>query len=135
MIDILNRDLANEYKHMHFYLRSSYMVRGLPRLEMREFLAEQAASEMKHVQAFANLILGLGGTPGTAVNDYPTLTEPKQILEYALEMEREVVANYVVRQEQARLLGGVDGAFIDVFLDGQIEDSRTDADEIRMLLG
>ncbi len=135
MIDLLNSDLSNEYKHMHFYLHSSFMIEGLHRAELGEFLREQSESEFQHVQQFAKMIVGLGGIPTTTFKSFPTLTSPLEILRYALSMEREVLENYIVRQKQALELGGVDGAYIDNFFDEQILDSRSDADELKQLIG
>ena len=135
MIDLLNGDLANEYKHMHFYLNAAVRVQGLHRAELREMLFGEAQSEMKHVQEFADLIVGLGGVPTTSVNGFRNnLTNPKEILQYAHDMEMEVVANYIQRQKDAQELGGAEGGWIDVFLDDQIIHSRSDADHMRQML-
>jgi bacterioferritin (cytochrome b1) len=135
MIDNLNSDLMNEYKHMHFYLHSAIVITGLHREELKEFLTEEAQGEMEHVQQFGNLILGLGGVPTTDVAPFPTnLTLPVDILAYALQMEEEVAANYVKRMEAAAFLGGVDGKWIEIFLEDQLMKSRKDVDHLRQLL-
>jgi len=135
MIDLLNGDLANEYKHMHFYLNAAIRVQGLHRAELREMLFSEAKSEMKHVQEFADLIVGLGGIPSTAIKGFRSdLTRPKDILQYAQDMENEVVANYIQRQKDAQELGGVEGRWIDVFLDDQIIHSREDADNMKQMI-
>jgi bacterioferritin len=135
MIDLLNSDLGNEYKHMHFYLHSSIMVTGLHREEIREFLLEEAQGEMMHIQQFGDLILGLGGKPDTDVKEYRNdLTNPRDILEYALNMEEEVTNNYVQRMNNAVLLGGTDGKWIEVFLEDQLMKSRKDCDHLRQLI-
>lgn len=135
MIELLNGDIRNEYMHLHFYLHSAMMVQGLHREELREFLLEEAAGEMKHVQQFGDLIVGLGGLPENTPNIFPTeLTNPVDILTHALGMEDQVVANYVQRMDQATELGGVDGRWIEIFLEDQIMQSRTDADHLRQIL-
>lgn len=135
MIDELNKDLANEYKHWHFYLNAGIRVQGLHREQMRAFLFKEAASEMEHIKVFGDLILGLGGTPNTKVNGFRgDLTNPRAILEYALVMEEEVVSNYVERKKQAQKMGGVNGSRIEIFMDSQIEQSATDADNIRQMI-
>ncbi len=133
-ISLLNSDLSNEYKHMFFYLQSSFLVEGLHREELHEYLAKHAHSEFEHVQEFAKIIVGLGGIPTTHVNEFPNIGDPKSILEYALKMEEEVVANYVQRMDNARQLSGVDGAFVEIFLENQIQDSRMDADHLKMMV-
>jgi hypothetical protein len=52
-------------------------------------------------------------------------------------MEEEVVTNYVRRQKDATLLeenDPVNGGWINVFLDSQIQDSREDADHFKQIL-
>ena len=135
MLDLLNGDLANEYKHFHFYLNAAMRVQGLHREQMRQYLLKEAASEMLHVQQFGDLIVGLGGAPTTSVNGFRNdLRDPREILSYALEMEDEVVANYVSRKKDAQDLGGVHGGVIEIFLDDQIMQSRQDADNIRQMI-
>lgn len=134
-LDLLNNDLANEYKHFHFYLHSAMMVQGLHRAQIRAFLLAEAQSEMLHVQQFGDLILGLGATPSTKVNGFRSdLSKPVDILTFALSMEEEVVANYVARKKQATDIGGVVGTRVEIFLDSQIEQSASDADDIRQML-
>lgn len=135
MIDLLNSDLGNEYKHMHFYLYSAIVINGLHREELREFLMEEAQGEMQHVQQFGDLILGLGGIPSTDVKEFRTdFTFPTDILSYALSMEEEVTKNYVQRMADAALLGGVDGKWIEIFLEDQLMKSRKDVDHLKQLI-
>lgn len=134
LINLLNDDLKNEYKHMNFYLNSSCAVVGLHREEYREHLFDQAKDEMEHVRLFSELIIGLGGVPVTESNVFPKLSCPKEILKYALQMEEEVVANYVQRLEDAKDLGGADGTYVEIFLEDQIMDSRKDADHLKQIL-
>lgn len=135
MLELLNGDLSNELKHMHFYLYHASTVKGLHREEIREFLLEEAGSEMKHVHEFQNLIIGLGGVPTTQINTFKCWTDAHTILKDALAMEEEVVANYTERIEQgAQLLDKTNARWLEVFLEEQIMHSRTDADNIRQML-
>lgn len=134
MVNLLNNDLKNEWKHHCFYLHNAANIVGLHGREYKEWLLKQAGSEMDHVSQFADLIVGFGGQPTKEVNEFPSLTDPRDILSYAAEMESEVVKNYVERIEQAESLGGVDGRWLVIFLEAQIEDSRKDLDEIKQIL-
>ncbi len=141
MIAKLNQDLCNEYRHWHFYMQAMVNVQGLHREEVGEFLKKEATGEMTHVEEFKRLIIGLGGMPTINVAPFAhDLTTPKDILEYALAMEDEVVSNYVYRIDDAIVLqdnGGkdkVDGKYIELFLEEQVLDSRADADHIREML-
>lgn len=135
LMDLLNKDLANEYKHFHFYVNAAMRVQGINRNHLKSWLVAEAKSEMEHILKFGNLITGLGGVPSTKVNGFRSdLTDARQILEYALSMEEEVVANYVERKSQAQKVGGIAGARIEVFIDEQIVASADDADHIRQML-
>jgi ferritin len=141
----LNEDLSRERGHMEFYLLASSTVRGLHREEFAELFADEAKGEMAHVKQFQDLIVGLctkrnldvplstHSTPAQPVS----FRSPEQLVEYALRMEDEVVENYTLRIEEATKLqenGGqdaVDGKYIELFLEKQIEDSRGDADNLR----
>jgi len=137
----LNQDLANEYKHWNFYIQAMTNVQGLHREEIGEFLKKEAAGEMLHIEEFKRVIIGLGGKPTTNAAPFAhDIVTPKEILEYALVMEDEVVWNYVHRIDDAVMLqenGGIDkvhGKYVELFLEDQILDSRNDADHIREML-
>jgi bacterioferritin (cytochrome b1) len=145
MIATLNEDLKNEKKHLLFYLYHSSVVVGPERLELKEFLTEQAKSELGHVQEFSDLIIGLGGMPTIEpANPFVYFFSDidfdkklnKSILESALQMEQEVVQNYAIRIEQAQAMDGKaeDKKYIEIFLEDQLKDSRKDVDNIRQLL-
>lgn len=135
LIKLLERDLQNEYMHMIFYLHHASTVVGLHRHEIGELLFESAQSEMNHVLEFSKLLVGLNVYSSFKnILYFPHLSNPKDILAYAHEMETEVVANYVERKKQAEELGGVDGTYIALFLEDQIVHSREDADELKEMI-
>lgn len=134
LLNKLNNDLKNEWKHHCFYLHNASTVSGLHSLEYKEFLIDQAKGELDHVLEFSNLIIGLGGVPTKEINSFPTLEDPVEIIKYAIDMEKEVVENYTNRIEEAESLGGADGRWIVIFLESQIEDSRKDLDEMRKII-
>ncbi len=138
MIELLNEDLKNEYKHHHFYLHASFVLRGLDRLHFGPWLRKQAEEELNHVAEFANKISALGTLPTTESNPFPNnLTKAQDILNFAISMEKEVVANYHLRLKQASHLYESTGKYYDLVLlyEDQIEDSQRDIDEmIKMVL-
>lgn len=134
MIELLNSDLKNEWMHMSFYLHHASRVVGLYCHEYKEFFLKEAASEMNHVNEFSDVIVGLGGVPTTEINSFPKITDAYQIIEHALKMEENVVENYVNRIKDAEKLGGVDGKWLEIFLEKQIEHSRVDVDHFRQIL-
>ena len=143
LIEKLNDDLKNEWRHLRFYLYHASAVTGLHAHELKEFLLEQAASEMRHVQQFSDMIFGLGGEPTTECADFPKLTNAHDILQYAADMELEVVRNYVDRiitishEPTVVSMSGVwqgDKKWLEIFLEEQIKDSREDLDHLRRML-
>ena len=134
LIDLLNADLKNEWMHLRFYLHHASMATGLHAHEYKEMLLEHASSEMKHVTEFSDLIIGLGGLPTVDSNDFPIYSSPKEIIEYAVYMESLVVSNYAQRIKDAQILGGVDGQWLEIFLEKQLEHSRVDVDHFKQIL-
>jgi bacterioferritin (cytochrome b1) len=135
----LNNDLKNEWKHFKFYLYHASAITGLHAHEYKEFLLEQAASEMKHVSQFSDMLVGLGTVPTTDSNEFPLMANARAILEYALDMEVEVVENYTKRIAQLDEIRNspetsAHKKWIEIFLEKQIEDSRQDLDHIRQIL-
>lgn len=135
LVDHLNGDLANEYKHWHYYMNAAVRVQGLHRPEIREFMLKQAESEMQHILQFADLIVGLGGVPVALPSPFVTnVATPQEVLTGALDIEQEVLTNYLNRMEEAEELGGVDGRRVVIFLEDQMDDTSRDVDEIKQLL-
>jgi bacterioferritin (cytochrome b1) len=140
IVTLLNEDLKNEWKHMQFYLHHASAITGLHAHEYKEFLLEQAASEMKHVQQFSDLLFGLGILPTTEINEFPKLTRVAGILGAAAAMEEDVVKNYVQRIAQLSTVvfqspaEAVDVKWIEIFLEDQIKDSREDLDHLMRIL-
>lgn len=134
IIQLLNDDLRNEWKHLRFYLYHASAVTGLHSAEYKELFLKEAASEMQHVTQFSDLIIGLGGKATFESNDFGRFTNPKEIMEYAVMMEEQVVKNYVQRMKDATKLGGVDGTWLEIFLEGQIQASREDVDHFKQIV-
>ena len=134
LVERINQDLKNEWKHHCFYLHNASNIVGLHAKEYKEWLLEQAASEMQHIVQFSDLITGLGGSPVKAPNDFPSLSDPREILEYAAKMEEEVINNYYQRIADAEKINDLNSYWVVIFLEKQMEDSRKDLDEIRQML-
>lgn len=134
MVGLLNDDLRNEYKHMHFYLHAAAVVEGVERFWLSKLLREHAESELEHCLQFSTKIRSYGGYPiqGWQAKCCDTVETARDILRYALCMEQEVVDNYKVRRQQAEELG--DTALV-LFIEEQIEDSQHDVDELKIAVG
>lgn len=134
MLGILNEDLKNEWKHLRFYLYHASAVTGPLAEEYKEMFLKEASGEASHVTEFSDLIVGLGGVATQESNSFDLFSDPFDIISYALKMEEEVVANYVQRMKDAGSLGGVDGQWIEIFMENQIQKSRQDVDQYRQIL-
>jgi endonuclease III-like uncharacterized protein len=85
------------------------------------------------------MLFGLGTIPTTDNYAFPLLNDARAILEYACDMEAEVVQNYTQRIAQLDEIKNTpetaaNKKWIEIFLEKQIEDSRQDLDHIRQIL-
>lgn len=133
LIEALNSDLKNELKHWNFYMQSYALIRGMHRNHLRSFLQDAAKEEQTHIQEFADLIVGLGGKPSFEFVSVNRESDADTIIGTAILFEEEVVNNYVERMAMAEELGGADGRWVTVFLEDQLEASRKDLDNLRMM--
>lgn len=135
LVEMLLEDLQNEYRHMMFYLRASVEIAGLHREELREFLLKEAQEELGHVEEFSRTIKYLGGSPDiTVAFEYPKLTDPVQILQEVVRMEREVARNYALRLRTTHEMETAEVAAVHVFYEDQIKNSQTTAWEVEQML-
>jgi bacterioferritin (cytochrome b1) len=135
LIALLQQDLKNERKHLAAYTQFGVQLRGLHREELREFCQTQAADELLHVTQFSELIVHLGGVPGTEVNDYPSdLTCPVAIVKAIVEMEDEVADAYAERLRQTHEMENSATAYCHVFYEEQIADSWKTAREVEQMI-
>ena len=135
IIELLERDLHNEWKHMHFYLYHASAITGLHAEEYKEVFLKEAASEMQHVTEFSDVIWGLGGNPGADAYSFPKFTDVREALQYAHAMESEVVKNYAERLQQvADMTLEPESTWLTVFLEDQLAHSRADVDRFKRLL-
>lgn len=137
---LMNEDLKREYQHMLFYLHSSALVTGLHRHELSEFLFDEAQGELKHVREFTDQILAHGGTPLLPnqevldrVPNYVT-GDPKSILSFVLQMEKEVVNIFSERLKETEQWPGSFGQILHIFYEDQIMDSHKTVHEVQMML-
>ena len=139
-VNLMLQDLKNEKKHMMFYLTASATVSGLHREEHREYFKKEAANEMQHVSEFHDALLGLdvdlvAATDLEFVPDFLASYDLKELLEFALNMEKEVVANDAHRiSVDVNLLQSPDKEWMEIFYEDQLGKSREDVDNLKMIL-
>jgi bacterioferritin len=105
LIDALNKDLAGEYQAIIMYVTYAAAVTGPHRPMLKQFFAAEVPEELAHAQFLADKIASLGGSPTTTPRPVRETTEPKQMLENVLAAERQAMADYKHRAEQAAAVG------------------------------
>lgn len=139
VLDLIYFDLRNERKHMLFYLTNASSIKGMDAVEYIELFESEAKEEMSHVTNFQDMIVGLGGNlnclQSQGYERYEIFTIARDALRYALEMEEEVVDNYVERIGMIQNLENkTTSKWLEVFYEKQIEKSRADVDKYKRLL-
>lgn len=135
LLALAQEDLKNERMHLAAYTQFGVQLRGLHREELREFCETQAADELIHVTQFSELIVHLGGVPGTDVNPFPTdLTCPVAIMKAIVAMEDQVADNYAERLRQTHEMENAAEAYVHVFYEEQIADSWKTAREVEKMI-
>jgi bacterioferritin len=95
LIDGLNEDLRGEFQAVIMYRLYASMVQGPYRQELRTFLASEIPEELGHAQLLADKISALGGTPTAVPAPVKVVSDPKEMLQAALDAEVETIDRYV----------------------------------------
>ncbi len=131
LIDKLNQDLANEFQAVLMYTVYSALVKGPYRPQLVQFMQGEIADELGHAQFLADKIVALGGTPTTVPTPVPMTKEPKVMLQNIAAAEKEAIAGYIARAEQARQAGEIG---LSVQLDDMVLDETGHYEETLKLL-
>jgi bacterioferritin len=105
LIRHLDEDLSRELKAVMLYLWCHSMAFGIRGHELREILAPEIPGELKHAQFIADKIIAYGGIPSFTIPEFRRPTQIREMLDYALEIEKEAVAAYTDRVDEASELG------------------------------
>jgi bacterioferritin len=131
LIKALNEDLAGEYQAIIMYATYAASVTGPHRPMLKQFFAAEIPEELTHAQFLADKIASLGGTPTTIPRTVPETTDPRQMLQNVLDAERQAIADYKKRAEQAAALGEKGLA---THLDTIVEDETSHFEETEKIL-
>ncbi|WP_017187255.1 ferritin-like domain-containing protein [Alkalibacillus haloalkaliphilus] len=131
LIDGLNEDLAHEYGAIIMYTYNASVVTGLYRQVLKPFFESEVQDETSHALYLSEKIKTLGGTPTTTPAPVEQLTEVKDLLEAALQAEKDTIDRYEQRKQQAEELGYTELA---VKLEDLIADETHHKEEIERLL-
>jgi len=122
LINNLNEDLAGELSAIIQYITYAAKTTGPYRPQLAQFFLEEVADEQLHAQFLANKIVALGGEPTTTPRAVPPAHNNKEMLEAILAAEKQAVADYGRRADEAK-------AFGDTGLAVQLEDMVRDETE------
>ena len=101
LIEGLNEDLANEYTAIISYLLFSRLVTGPQRVELSGFLEHEITDELEHAKFLSQKIVALGGEPATQPAPVTLSTDNREMLQLALQAEKDAIERYQQRIEQA----------------------------------
>jgi bacterioferritin len=131
LVEELNHDLAGEYQAVLMYTHYSACLAGPFRDTLRALFQKEIADELRHAQFLADKIAVLGGIPTTGPRPVPQVTEPREMLQAILDAERETIASYKMRVQQADTFGDI-GLRVD--LENIIADETRHKEEIERIL-
>jgi bacterioferritin len=131
LIEGLNSDLAGEYQAVLMYTHYAAMLTGPFRKELRSLFLSEITDEQGHAQFLADKIAALGGTPTTQPRPVAAADEPREMLENALEAEKQTIDDYLQRIEHAEAFGDVG---LKVELENQVADETRHKEELERIL-
>jgi bacterioferritin len=131
LIAKLNEDLAGEYQAIIMYATYAACVTGPHRPMLKQFFGGEIPEELTHAQFLAEKISSLGGTPTTTPRTVPQTTDARQMLQNVLEAERQAIADYKQRAEQA---AGMGEKALATHLETIVEDETSHFEETEKIL-
>lgn len=105
MVELLNEDLAREYQAIIAYTVYSQTIKGAEYNTIAKELEAHASEELGHALKVAKQIDYLGGHPTVKARPVEFSTDAKAMLRFDLHNERETIANYRDRIQQADKMG------------------------------
>lgn len=105
MVRLLNGDLAREYQAIIAYTVYSQAMKGAAYTDIARELEAHAGEELQHALKISRQVSYFGGMPEVRPKDVKTSDDPKQMLKFDLDNERETILNYRQRIQQAEAMG------------------------------
>ena len=105
LIEGLNADLNLELEAVLRYLYHSASATGLLGHELREELKGDIVGELNHAVFLADKITALGGQLDIKPSMPQKVRTAKEMMQIDIAAEREVIANYTMRIQQAEAFG------------------------------
>lgn len=131
LIDGLNVDLAGEYQAIITYLLFSRLVNGPLRPELSKFFESEIEDELGHAKLLSQKIVALGGTPTTTPAEVRLSDDNREMLQIALQAEKDTIDRYTKRIDQAEAAGEL-GLKVD--LEDLVSDETQHREDIERIL-
>lgn len=131
LIEGLNEDLAGELQAVIMYLNYSATLTGPYRKELRALFQAEIADEQGHAQFLSDKVAALGGQPTMTPRPVPEANTPREMLLNVLDAEKQAIADYTQRAQQAEMFGDIG---LKVSLENQISDETRHKEEVERIL-
>ncbi|HEX7090676.1 MAG TPA: ferritin-like domain-containing protein [Longimicrobiales bacterium] len=131
LLEGLNTDLAYEYQAIIGYLVMSRLLTGPDRPALARFLDSEIEDELGHARLLAHKIVALGGTPTTRPAEVELARSNREILEILLQAEKDTIARYTERVQQADAAGEI-GLRVD--LEQLVSDETRHKEDLERIL-
>jgi bacterioferritin len=105
MVKLLNEDLAREFQAILAYVIYSQTMKGAEYTAIAAELQKHATEELSHALLITKQIDYFNGTPINAPKEVKISGDPKEMLRFDLENEKETIINYRDRIRQADAMG------------------------------
>ena len=107
------------------------ILAGKTTRSLKQFFEPEIPEELAHAQFLADKIASLGGKPVTRPRAVPATIDPREMLENVLAAERQAIADYKERAEQAQAYGDKGLA---AHLETIVEDETSHYEETEKIL-
>jgi bacterioferritin (cytochrome b1) len=131
LLEQLNAALQTAYKVTFQYLQNSYMVKGLGRPSMVQWLRAQAQKEQQDAIRLGDKIVALGGVPTTEVPEITHFTQSAEILRESIGLEESSIRDYQTCIDLANERGDTS---LRVLLEELLANAENDLEEINKML-
>lgn len=131
LIEALNEDLAFEYSAIIQYITYSALIKGINRIELKEFFLNEINDELEHAKYLSNKVSALGGTPTVVPKSFKITEDLKEMIEELLNAEENTIKRYKEHAKLAEELGHID---IKIQLENIIVDEARHRDELKKIL-
>jgi bacterioferritin len=97
LVELLNEDLAREYQAIISYVIYSQVLKGAEYMSIAAELEVHASEELQHALTISKQIDYFGGMPTAVPKPVKVSEDPREMLQFDLDIENATVINYTKR--------------------------------------